>query len=65
MPMNVRLSGEQRLLTREEVAARWGVSVQTIIRRVMEKSLREVRIGGRRRYRLEDVEAAEGVDAGD
>jgi len=47
----------ERLLTRKEVAERWGVVVHTIARN---KNLKPIRFNGRLiRYRLEDVIALE------
>lgn len=47
----------ERLLTRKEVAQRWGVVVHTIARN---KNLKAIRFNGRLlRYRIEDVIALE------
>lgn len=47
----------ERLLTRREVAERWGVVTNTIARN---KNLKPIRFNGRLiRYRLEDVVALE------
>lgn len=51
------------LLTREQVAQRWGCCTHTIARR---KDLQPVRLGPRLvRYRLVDVEAIERAASGD
>ena len=47
------------LLNRHELATRWGVSIQSIIRLVRKGELKETRIGRLCRYRLADVEAFE------
>lgn len=49
-----------RLLSRKEVAARWGTSTETVKRRAREGLLPSLRFNQRLvRYRLSDVEKAE------
>ena len=54
------INDESLLLSRKDLAARWGCSIETIKRTEKRKGLRQVRIGPRTvRYRLADVIAIE------
>ena len=58
--MDVIPNPTRPLLTRQQVAERWGVSPATVTRRVSNGQLVELQFGPRlRRFRLADIEAYE------
>ena len=55
----------RRLITRTELAARWGCSIATIHRRVNEGRLTPIRLGpGTTRYDIAEIEALEAAARG-
>lgn len=52
-------SKSEQLLSRRQVAARWGCSIATVKRREKGNIIRAVRIGSHARYRLSDLESLE------
>lgn len=51
---------ESQLLSRKQIAARWGVSIETIKRRERDGTLKGLRLSTRLvRYRLQDVHLVE------
>lgn len=53
---------EQTLLTKKELATRWGISISTLDRRIKEGIIRPVRGYKVPRFNIDDVLDAEGTD---